>query len=634
MFSTIFMLFAVSVISLAVVRSRDSLLESARRYVSLRTQAIANLTRGPLLNRNEVDLYRVIEEQMSKQPDLLWVGVLDGEGRHVVSSNVPERLATVLAPLLEPSPLLSGEGDTPNLREHTVRLESEELWILDASSPILISKDQHWGGVRTLVSLQAVKEHVGRTALILAIASLTILLLGCGFIFLVSLRISTPIEALARSTRRIASGQFEGVSILEQGGEIGLLSRSFHEMAVRLHQMRSALEVRARESEARRIELDSVLGSFLDGVMAINEDGTLRFVNGMARRLLSLNSDDVIGSPMVSVVPYGQVCDLVSQAMDSSSRTVDQEMELSDSPDSKLTVRVRISPNGSRDEGIESGVVVVVQDVTDLRMAQKSQKRLLTNVSHELRTPISVLKLAATNLRRYPEMAHDRRAGILETIDRESTRLQRMIEDLLDISRLEVKGLRIQRRETDLQDIVSDVLSTVVNGAEEAGLRVRHRHPQSPVPGFVDPGRMFQVVTNLVRNSVHFTRQGGTVAAWVCRRDNGHRGEPAVGNPARGPVTHIRVFDSGLGMEPSELSKIFDRFYRIENEVHTIEGTGVGLAIVKEIVLKHDGAIFVTSVPGKGTLFTIELPTISSPAPDDQRDGSAGEGASGASVLA
>jgi two-component system sensor histidine kinase NblS len=209
-----------------------------------------------------------------------------------------------------------------------------------------------------------------------------------------------------------------------------------------------------------------------------------------------------------------------------------------------------------------------------------------------------------------------------------------MIEDLLDISRLEVKGLRIQRRETDLQDIVSDVLSTVVNGAEEAGLRVRHRHPQSPVPGFVDPGRMFQVVTNLVRNSVHFTRQGGTVAAWVCRRDNGHRGEPAVGNPARGPVTHIRVFESGLGMEPSELSKIFDRFYRIENEVHTIEGTGVGLAIVKEIVLKHDGAIFVTSVPGTGTLFTIELPTISSPAPDDQRDGSAGEGASGASVLA
>lgn len=604
-FSTIFVLFAASVIAVTASRSRRALLESAQRHVLLRIHSLAQQSRSPLLNNNDIDLQRILEEEVQGHADILWAGAVDGAGKPRVTSSIDGPLRKAIDSILA----RKAQFDRLDLQEHRFDWEGKPIWVLEATAPILVSADQRWGGVRTLVSLEPVQRHLMKTVTLLGVTSLATLIFGCGLIFTVARHLSTPIEELALSTQSIAKGKFEEVPDCRTGGEIGVLSDHFEEMASKLADMRSELELRAQEAEDKRVELDTVLSSLVDGVLAVNRDLTIRFVNWTARQLLALPLEDLTNTPLLTVVGNVAFCELMEGALANPSRPVDREIEVkSIDGETPLIIRVRISGIGNDWQGAAAGAVAVLQDVTKLRQAQQSQKRLLTNVSHELRTPVSVLRLSATNLKRYPEMTSDRRQGILQTIDRETTRLQRMIEDLLDISRLEVKGLSLRQTPRDLQEIVNEVIATSSALIQESGVQLYRRHARNAVVAQVDEARIFQVITNLLRNSLNFTASGKRVAIWVCRAEEGLRHSPQVGVPLRGPVARICVFDRGIGISNAEVSHIFDRFYRIENEVHTIEGTGVGLAIVKEVVLKHGGAIFVTSVTEKGSLITVELP--------------------------
>ncbi len=621
-FTSIFAVFAVAVIGVSVTRTRDSLLENSRRYIGLRTQAIANLSRLPLLNANYIDLQQVIDGQTQREKDLLWVAVIDGNHKTAAASEVPLELDTAIRFMLRKEDTLFQDDNTPVLTERMLKWNGRTQWVLEAKVPVLSTEDHRWGSVHTILSLESINERVLHTAYILLGTSIVILLLGCGVILVVSRHISNPIEDLAHSAHMIATGCFDEVIPARGGGEIGTLFSHFSKMASNLTSMKDELVLQARESEGKRQELDTVLSSLMDGVMAVNSDLTIRFVNDAARSLLELSSDDLTNASLPTVIVNTDLCDLIEEGTQSLGRSMDQEIEMTANKpsDHPLTLRVRINPISCDLSDSNSGTVVVLTDVTKLRLAQQTQKRLLTNVSHELRTPVSVLKLAAANLKRYPEMAAERRLGILDTIDRESARLKRMIDDLLDISRLEVKGLRIELEDANLQDIVDEVLTTSTPAAKDAGVFLRRRATTSSVPVQVDTARIFQVVNNLVRNAINFTQPGHRVAAWTYAAKMGRPAPPMIGDTIEGSVARICVFDQGRGIEKSDVKKVFDRFYRVENEVHTIEGTGVGLAIVKEIVLKHHGAIHVMSEPNRGTLFVVELPVNSAPRRDSDPD--------------
>jgi PAS domain S-box-containing protein len=249
--------------------------------------------------------------------------------------------------------------------------------------------------------------------------------------------------------------------------------------------------------------------------------------------------------------------------------------------DAALTVGM-LDPSGG-----SSGAVTVVRDISREKQIHLQRSNLVAYASHELRTPITNMKTRLYLLRRRPEFLEDH----LVILDEVTDRMQRLVEDLLDISRLEHGLIPLKRREMRLQDVIDAVVTLQVPEAERKKLDLQCHLPSESIFVSADRERLIQVVTNLVTNALNYTPAGGRVSIGVCQKPN--------------DMACIEVEDTGIGIAPENLPYIFQPFYRVVSEV---EGTGLGLSIAKEIIEMHGGALTVRSVPRQGSTFTIMLP--------------------------
>jgi two-component system phosphate regulon sensor histidine kinase PhoR len=244
------------------------------------------------------------------------------------------------------------------------------------------------------------------------------------------------------------------------------------------------------------------------------------------------------------------------------------------------------------DGGRPVGAVAVLRDVTELRRLERARRELTANVSHELRTPLTSIKGFAETL--LAGAMRDERTcrHFLEIIDQEANRLVKLVDDLLDLSRLESKRLGLELGQVRVGDVVAEAVTKMRQLAGGRALELR------PAPGDVtvlaDRDRLAQVMTNLLDNAIKFTPDGGRIAVgW--RTLNGE--------------VEVTVADNGPGISPADLPHIFERFYKADRaRAATAGGTGLGLAITKHIVEAHGGRIRVASAPGEGTTFAFTLP--------------------------
>ncbi|SRR5579884_304915 len=338
--------------------------------------------------------------------------------------------------------------------------------------------------------------------------------------------------------------------------------------------------------------LESVLAHMSDALLILDARGVLTLINPAAERIFGVAAPLVAGHRLIEVLRHFELDALIREA-ERERAPVARELVVH-RPQHRV-LRVQASPvRGRRGEFL--GTVVVAQDITDLRRTDLVRQEFVANVSHELRTPLAALRTLAEAL--LDGAAGDREVGprFLNQIVAEVDRLTLLVNDLLDLSAIESGRAKMEMAPVPLGEMAEDVAAKFRPVADRRRIALRLEPPAGPLLAWGDRERLAQAVANLVDNAVKYTPDGGTVTVSV---------------EGRGDLVAVAVADTGIGIAPEHLPRIFERFYRVDrSRSRALGGTGLGLSIVKHIATSHGGRVEVESTEGRGSRFTLLLPRV------------------------
>lgn len=357
--------------------------------------------------------------------------------------------------------------------------------------------------------------------------------------------------------------------------------------------LKNEREERLLEIAFERTRLNTVINSLADGVLVVNTDGEVVYYNNAAMTMLNLQ-DVVIGRPILEELPE-EIRDIIFKNFTtgtSERKSFSVEVELK--PKHELVVEATLSPV-LRHNGRLSGVVIVLKNISGFKKVEHLKSQFVSMVAHELKAPVAAT-LGFLNIILNEEMKLTREQE-LDFLSRSRYRLAtllNMVNDLLDISRIEMKTITREIREINLNSIISETLSLFTAEIKKKDLTVNYNQESAGVTIRADQSEITRLITNLISNAIKYNKQSGRVDI-ACYRDKHY----AV----------IEVADTGIGMRPEEKEKLFSEFYRAKNEfTKDITGTGLGLSIVKRIIDAYSGKVEVESVYTEGTRFKVYIP--------------------------
>jgi two-component system phosphate regulon sensor histidine kinase PhoR len=344
----------------------------------------------------------------------------------------------------------------------------------------------------------------------------------------------------------------------------------------------------------QRNEIEAVLSSMVEGVIAVDMEERVISMNHAAQKMLGCDSAEAQGRSIQEVVRNTVLQDFVKNTL-SSQKAVEKDIALSSDGDRFLNGHGTLLCDA---EGRQIGAVIVLNDVTRLMRLEKIRREFVANISHEIKTPITAIKGFVETLRDGALENQEDAERFLEIIGKHVDRLEAIIEDLLSLSRIE----QVAEREEILLDEgrLKDVLETAIQVCEASAMAKKIEIELSCAEDAVarfDLPILEQAIVNLIDNAIKYSSEGKTV--WVEAIQTGNE-------------TLISVRDQGCGIEKQHLSRLFERFYRVDKaRSRQLGGTGLGLAIVKHIAQAHGGHVTVESIPGRGSTFSIHLPKAS-----------------------
>lgn len=439
--------------------------------------------------------------------------------------------------------------------------------------------------VRVALPLDAIDTALWNVYRRIALGGLGVAVLAGALSFLVGMRISRPLEKMRRGARRFAEGDLQERLTVSGSEEICALAEAMNVMA-------GQLDERMRLVVAQRNEKEAMLASMVEGVVAVDTDERILRLNAAAGRLLGVTPEEAEGRCIQEVIRKFDMQRFITRALE-SPLPLEGDIVLH-GPEEDRFLQAHGTP--LRDAGGRNiGALIVLNDVTRLHRLERVRRDFVANVSHELKTPITAIKGFIETLR--DGAIDDPEAGrrFLEIVARQADRLNAIIEDLLDLARIE---LGVERREIPLQpaaleEVLRGAVHATVMQAAARNIRIDLDCP----PGLqarINPPLLEQAVVNLIDNAVKYSPSGGRVLV--------------AAEQAGGEIV-IRVQDWGSGIERHHLPRLFERFYRVDKARSRKEGgTGLGLAIVKHISQAHGGRVVVQSTPGQGSIFTLHLP--------------------------
>jgi two-component system, OmpR family, phosphate regulon sensor histidine kinase PhoR len=338
----------------------------------------------------------------------------------------------------------------------------------------------------------------------------------------------------------------------------------------------------SQSGEAARL-LDAVASA----IAHVDAEGKIVYANSMMAGICGTeSSSDLIGKPFSETVKIPRPSELSVES--SSTLANDTEWSVADGSSSRsLRGQRRSMPNGSES-------VWTIRDVTQQRLAESMREKFLTAATHEFRTPLANIRAYAESL----DMGHDidpeARKHFYNVIQSESQRLSQLVDDLLDISRMQAGALSLDRNEIDLRRLVEEAASKIQGQATDKQQQLRVEFPPKFPKLAGDKNMLSAALVNLLGNAVKYTPEGGKISFRV---------------DANSRFVQFSVSDTGIGIAPEELSDVFDRFFRSEDDrVQTISGSGLGLSLVQEVARLHGGDVYVESVLNQGSTFRIEIP--------------------------
>jgi two-component system phosphate regulon sensor histidine kinase PhoR len=357
-------------------------------------------------------------------------------------------------------------------------------------------------------------------------------------------------------------------------------------------QFRNQIEEISKEKDY----LQTILKGMVEGVLVVDGRGRILMVNDALRRLLSL-SKDVSDKMPLEIIRNAELEGAIRKAIQ-DGENIALELDLNKSGEKTIEVNVvSILPSGRRmdedGEGIR-GAIAVFHDITRMKQLEKIRQDFVANVSHELRTPLTTIKGYAETLLE-GGLKEDQAFQFVQVIKRHTDRLAKIVEDLLMLSRIETKEFQLKMEATPLQDFVNDIIDFVKEPAERKKISLSRNEIPSSLAVLADRSHLEQILINLLDNAIKYTPEGGRVIVSAVEKDS--------------KDIQFSVEDNGIGIPKEDLSRIFERFYRVDKgRSKELGGTGLGLSIVKHLIQAHGGRVWVESQMGKGSTFYFTLP--------------------------
>lgn len=483
-------------------------------------------------------------------------------------------------------------------RGETVAEVSDAEGLLRVATPVQRGQETV-GAVRIALPLGDALAEVRDLSRLLLLAALGIagLVLAMGWV--IANRTARPVLQLTAVANRMADGDLSVRLQPATRDEVGELTRAFNRMAA---EMQEQMETLAKE----RGRLAAVLENMADGVVITGPNGHVRLINPSAARLLDVTPTGAIGQTFAQVVRHYQLIDLWQQCRRQQEIQVG-ELELDRRG---IFWQVIVTPFHEADE---QGYLVIIQDLSRIRRLETVRRDFVSNISHELRTPLASLKALVETLRDGALDDPPAAEHFLDRMDTEVDALTQMVQELLELSRIESGQVGLRLAPTPVAAIVEPPVARLSAQAERKDLTVTVRLAEDLPLVWADVERIQQVVTNLVHNAIKFTPPGGSIEVRA-RLGTGHdipanSQRSSVSLDGDAPMVIVSVTDTGIGIPARDLPRIFERFYKADR-ARGSGGTGLGLAIARHLVQSHRGAIWVESVEGRGSTFYFALPAI------------------------
>jgi two-component system phosphate regulon sensor histidine kinase PhoR len=420
-------------------------------------------------------------------------------------------------------------------------------------------------------------------------SSLFSLILIIPLAYFLARSLTHPILEVAQRAIQLVSSTFGKEVRVSSTDELGSLSKAISEMGT---QSRSKIEEISKEKDY----LQTILKGMAEGVLVVDGRGRILLVNDALRRLLSLSSDVSDKMPL-EIIRNAELEGAIRKAIQ-DGENIALELDLNKSGEKTIEINVVsiLSSNKRTDEDNEGirGAIAVFHDITRLKQLEKIRQDFVANVSHELRTPLTTIKGYAETLLE-GALKEDQAFQFVQVIKRHTDRLTKIVEDLLMLSRIETKEFQLRMEAIPLRDFIDDVVEFVKEPAEKKEISLSRNEIPSSLAVQADRDYLEQILINLLDNAVKYTPEGGKVIVSAIEKDS--------------KEIQFSVEDNGIGIPKEDLSRIFERFYRVDKgRSKELGGTGLGLSIVKHLVQAHGGRVWVESQIGKGSTFYLTLP--------------------------
>ena len=423
-----------------------------------------------------------------------------------------------------------------------------------------------------------------------------------------ALTITKPIKELLVGVKQIAAGNFKQRIELEFSGELNELISSFNEMAERLERYE---EQNIEELTAEKAKLETLVSTIADGAILIDNQMQTILVNPTAKSIFGWEEAEVVGNSVLDYLPSEMQLEINRYLDKMTAGDLERaEFRITVNEPIKRTIRILLTTVINQQRESIKGIAITIQDITREVELNEAKSQFISNVSHELRTPLFNIKSFIETLHEFGEdLDVEQRQEFLLTVNNETDRLARLVNDVLDLSRLE-SGRSYNMDGVDLSQAIEQTLRTYQLNARDKGIElIQDIGANLPlVRGHYD--LLLQVLGNLIGNALKFSRTDGKVALRAYKLNQPNISKPRV---------RVEIGDTGIGIPQEDQAAIFDRFFRVENRVHTLEGTGLGLSIVRNILEdKHHTRVFLISEVGTGTTFWFDLEIFEETADSEQ----------------
>lgn len=494
------------------------------------------------------------------------------------------------------------DGDAKEMGNHLSRMEVKEALesgtgrairpsetvkqnMIYVAIPVQVVPNEAPYVIRLAMSLREVDDSIRNLSMVLLIGLLILFLIAALISYRIALSLTRPLDQITKVAKRIKNMDYQARVKVARKGEIGELGHAINAMA-------DSLQVQMTRIQQNENQLESVLDNMINGIVMIDRDGKIVLMNRRAEEVLGILAKDLVGRHYAEAKQQYELSQMIQEGLKSKEH-LREEINFYFPEERLLELNlVPIHPEGNE----FSGVLLVLQDVSAIRRLERMRSEFVANVSHELKTPITAVKGFAETLLGGAVNDEETARSFLQIIFDESDRLNRLIGDILELSKIESRRVPLIFSPIEIDSFVSKSVKLMESEAARKHIKLS----MDIEPGLyaeADEDRLRQIIMNLLSNGINYTPEGGRVSVKV-----EGKGEDYI---------RIVISDSGIGIPKKDLPRIFERFYRVDKaRSRSSGGTGLGLSIVKHLIELHKGTISVTSEVGAGSKFIIELPVL------------------------